>query len=209
VDHPGATQALVRGSLPAPGRLDPDLPAFQVLAELLGGGFTSRLNARLREDLGITYGAGASLSLAAAHGRLLMDTTVAPGDAALALDELNDALLLLELRPPDEAEVEAARRALRLRAARAAERLDGLAFPYGEALSLGRGAADVAADGAAVSAVPGDAVRAAAAALAAADDVVWLVVGDAEHLQPALEEAGWIPDAVWSGRDLVEGRRPE
>lgn len=209
VDHPGAPQALVRGSLPAPGRLDPELPAAQVLTQVLGGGFTSRLNVRLREDLGITYGAGASLSLAASHGRLLMDVTVSPGDAGLALDELNDALLMLELRPPDAAEVEAARRALRIAEDRAAERLDGRVYPYGEALALGRSPGAVAADRAARDAVVPSEVQVAAAAVAGADDIAWIVVGDAERLVPVLQERGWIPDAIWSGRDLVEGgRRP-
>ena len=137
VDHPGASQVSCGRVFPAPGRLDPELASFEILTELLGGGFTSRLNHRLREELGITYGAGASLSLAATHGRLLMDTTVAPDDAALALDELNDALLMLELRPPEPSEVEAARLALRNREDRRAERLDGRVYPYGEALSSG------------------------------------------------------------------------
>ena len=209
VDHPGASQVLVRASLPAPGRLDPELASFEILTELLGGGFTSRLNHRLREELGITYGAGASLSLAATHGRLLMDTTVAPDDAALALDELNDALLMLELRPPEPSEVEAARLALRNREDRRAERLDGRVYPYGEALSLGRDPDAVATDRRAREAVGRDAVVAAAAAIASADDVVWLVVGDAELLIPALRERGWIPDALWSGHGLVEGRSVE
>lgn len=209
VDHPGASQALVRASLPAVGVVDPGLPALRVVTELLGGAFSSRLNARLREDLGITYGAGASLSLGTRHGRMLMDTTVAPGDAGLALDELNDALLMLELRPPSAAEVDAARRALRLRAERAAERLDGRSFPHGEALSLGRPPEAVRTDRSAVEHVGLDAVQAAAARIASADDVTWLVVGDADVLEPALAEAGWIPDLLWSGRALVSGLPPD
>ncbi|MEC8425462.1 MAG: insulinase family protein, partial [Myxococcota bacterium] len=206
VDHPGATQVLVRASLPAPGLGDPGLAAVRLLTELLGGGFTSRLNARLREELGITYGAGATLALARSHGRMLLDTTVAPDDVVLALEEMNHALLMLALRPPDDAEIESARRALLLRADQSAQRLDGRTFPHGEALALGRAVDAVAQDRLAVQSVGLDVVRSSAAKLAATDDVTWLVVGDARLLESALTRAGWSPDALWQGQGVVEGR---
>jgi zinc protease len=61
VDRPGAPQAVVQiGGLGLP-RTDPRIHTAAVANSLLGGSFTSRLNARLREELGYTYGAGSSV----------------------------------------------------------------------------------------------------------------------------------------------------
>jgi predicted Zn-dependent peptidase len=65
VDRPGAVQSVLRIGHTGPPRSTPDLVAIDLFCEVLGGSFTSRLNHRLREVKGYTYGAGASF----AHGR--------------------------------------------------------------------------------------------------------------------------------------------
>ena len=60
-----AAQSDVRIGLVGLDRKDKRYYAFEVLATTLGGGFTSRLTQRLREQLGITYGARAGDGLAA------------------------------------------------------------------------------------------------------------------------------------------------
>ena len=58
-DRKDAAQSDVRIGLVGLDRKDPRYYEFEVLATTLGGSFTSRLNNRLREQLGITYGARA------------------------------------------------------------------------------------------------------------------------------------------------------
>ena len=57
VDKPGAQQSQVRLGLAGPSRLTPDFTGLQVMNDLLGGAFSSRINLNLREEHGYTYGA--------------------------------------------------------------------------------------------------------------------------------------------------------
>lgn len=58
VDKPGAEQSVVNIGLPGPSRNTPDYFALQVLNQILGGQFQSRLNANIREQKGYSYGVG-------------------------------------------------------------------------------------------------------------------------------------------------------
>jgi zinc protease len=60
VDKPGAPQTVLRLVGPGAARSSPDRPPLSLLATVLGGSFTSRLNFNLREQKGYTYGAGSS-----------------------------------------------------------------------------------------------------------------------------------------------------
>lgn len=57
VDKPGAAQSEIRLGRVAMDARDPDYFALNVMNTVLGGAFTSRLNIRLREEKGYTYGA--------------------------------------------------------------------------------------------------------------------------------------------------------
>lgn len=55
-NDPDGVQGAIRMAIPAPGRKDPDHPKLQVLNNLFGGYFGSRLMSNIREDKGYTYG---------------------------------------------------------------------------------------------------------------------------------------------------------
>ncbi|MBI4914536.1 MAG: insulinase family protein [Acidobacteria bacterium] len=57
IDRPGATQSVIFAGTTAPPKSNPDEVAFNVVQEILGGSFTSRINMNLREDKHWTYGA--------------------------------------------------------------------------------------------------------------------------------------------------------
>lgn len=62
VDRPASVQSVIK--LAYPLEMNPakeDYLATRVLAYILGGGFNSRLNMKLREEKGYTYGAGSSI----------------------------------------------------------------------------------------------------------------------------------------------------
>ena len=61
IDRPGAAQASLRFGTLVPSRNHPDWPALQVANAVVGAMFGSRLNRALREERGLTYGAGSSL----------------------------------------------------------------------------------------------------------------------------------------------------
>lgn len=88
VDRPGSVQSELRVGLPGIKRLDPRYFRAVVMTALLGGVFGSRLNIRLREELGYTYGANAALDVRRAAGPFTARTAVETNVTAPALTEL-------------------------------------------------------------------------------------------------------------------------
>lgn len=76
VDRPGAAQSELRIGHAAPSRTTPDYHALVVLNAVIGGQFTSRINRRLREEKGITYGAHTSFDFRRQAGSFSCDTSV-------------------------------------------------------------------------------------------------------------------------------------
>lgn len=57
VDKPGASQSVLRFGRPVGDRTAPDAAAFEMANDAIGGMFTARVNMKLREEKGYTYGA--------------------------------------------------------------------------------------------------------------------------------------------------------
>ncbi len=88
--HVGLARILL--AMPGVARSSADYPAMQLLQEIVGGLFRSRLSLTLRESLGLVYSSGAaSVSLRDA-GMLLFGTEVETLDALQTLGELLAAL---------------------------------------------------------------------------------------------------------------------
>jgi predicted Zn-dependent peptidase len=68
IHRPGAVQTEIRIGHPGLSRRTPDFHALSVMGAILGGLFNSRLNMKLREEKGYTYGAGAGFDLRRAAG---------------------------------------------------------------------------------------------------------------------------------------------
>jgi predicted Zn-dependent peptidase len=113
LDRPGAVQAVVRVGHVGLPRLDPDYTDILVLNQILGGQFTSRLNTRLREEKGFTYGIRSQFDCRRSAGPFSIG-------ASLQSDRLDEALVeirheveaLVGDRPPTLPELDDARRAL-------------------------------------------------------------------------------------------------
>lgn len=88
VDRPGSVQSELRVGLPGVSRVDARYFPAMVMSAMLGGVFGSRLNLRLREELGYTYGAQASLDPRRAAGPFTARTAVETNVTAPALTEL-------------------------------------------------------------------------------------------------------------------------
>ncbi|MFL5774985.1 MAG: M16 family metallopeptidase [Chloroflexota bacterium] len=98
IHRPGAVQTEIRiGHVGAPRRID-DFHALSVMGAILGGLFNSRLNMKLREEKGYTYGAGAGFDLRRGAGpfnaRAAVNTEVtvpAVADFVAELDRIRDS----------------------------------------------------------------------------------------------------------------------
>ncbi|MBL0214914.1 MAG: insulinase family protein [Myxococcales bacterium] len=87
VDRPAAAQSDVRIGLVGPDRKDKRFFAFEVYRTTLGDGFTSRLTQRLREQLGITYGASANMDWRVARGPFVIGTAIVTAATGQGLSE--------------------------------------------------------------------------------------------------------------------------
>jgi predicted Zn-dependent peptidase len=108
IDHPNAPQATLMVGALTPTRDDPDWAEAQVACTAMGGTFGSRLNARLREDRGYTYGASCHIAPQRFDGIFTAGLNCRTDVAADALHELL-ALLDLADGPFTAPEIDAAR----------------------------------------------------------------------------------------------------
>jgi zinc protease len=109
VDKPGAPQTEIRVGHPGSPRRIPDFHAVSVMAAILGGLFNSRLNMKLREEKGYTYGAHAGFDLRRAAGPFSARAAVNTEVTAAALADLLAELERIRSERVTEAELRAAR----------------------------------------------------------------------------------------------------
>jgi predicted Zn-dependent peptidase len=99
VDRKASAQATVLALVPAPSIGEPGWLQIRVLEQLLGGGLSGRLNQVLREQLGLTYGAGAFHNFGYDGGAFFAGGSTKTKSAA----EFTEALLGLLHQPGKEA----------------------------------------------------------------------------------------------------------
>jgi zinc protease len=85
VDRPGSVQSTLRLGHRAPERAHPDYVPITLVATVLGGAFTSRLNHLIREVKGYTYGIRADFAMTRRFGRFGVSSSVQTAVTAPAL----------------------------------------------------------------------------------------------------------------------------
>lgn len=109
IHRPGSVQTEIRvGHVGLPRKI-PDFHAVSVMSAILGGLFNSRLNRKLREEKGYTYGAGAGFDLRRGPGPFAVRAAV---NTEVTVPALQDTLAELEgirSAPPAANELHAAR----------------------------------------------------------------------------------------------------
>ncbi len=113
---PGKANAFIMGTLPLPLQdTDPDYPALVLAAQVLGGGMLeSRLVTRLRQEDGLSYGAGAGLQASdfEPHGSLDLYAIYAPENRSRVERAFAEELARFVALGITEAELVAARQAI-------------------------------------------------------------------------------------------------
>lgn len=94
VDRPGAVQTAIFAAQRFPARSTPGYEAREVLSEIVGGLFTSRINMNLREKHAYTYGAGTRAVATRDWGAFVLSTSVRTDATAPALTEALHELAL-------------------------------------------------------------------------------------------------------------------
>ena len=202
VDRPGAPQSEVRVGHIGQPRSTSSYHALNVTNALLGGLFTSRLNALLREEKGYTYGVHSGFDMRRAAGPFAVRCAVESDVTAPAIADIVSELRRVREAPVEPEEVDMARDFLvgvfPLRFESSAQVAGALAslvvydLPDDE-LDRYRPA---------VSAVSVEDVHEAAQAHIHPDDASVVVVGDASKFADALRDGGYGDVEVVTDDDL-------
>jgi len=88
IDRPGSGQSLIFGAQLAPPRNDPDSIPLELVNDIFGGNFSSRINMNLREDKHWSYGVGSFLPAARGQRPYLSLSPVETGKTKESMVEL-------------------------------------------------------------------------------------------------------------------------
>lgn len=201
VDRPGAPQSELRVGHAAARRATPDYHALVVLNAILGGQFVSRLNLKLREEKGYTYGVRSALDWRRGAGPFIVQTGVQTDATAAAASEiLREMAEIATVRPPTPRELELARASLTRGYARNFETAEQIARAIVQLVVH-----DLPDDHfdefvGEVRAVDAEAVVDAARRYLRPADAHVVVVGDRARVEPALVELGAVERIADEGR---------
>jgi zinc protease len=112
VDRPGSAQSELRIGHLAPSRHTSVYHRLVVLNAVLGGQFTSRINRRLREEKGVTYGARSSFDFRRVAGTFSCDASVQTDATASAVADVLEELRFIGSTPVGDDELSAAQASL-------------------------------------------------------------------------------------------------
>jgi predicted Zn-dependent peptidase len=113
VNKPGAAQSEIRIGEVGLARSTPDYHPLIVLNMILGGQFVSRINMKLRQEKGLTYGARTAFDFRRGRGPFILQTSVQSDGTADAIQtSLMEIHAIRTDRPPTAEEVEIAKAAL-------------------------------------------------------------------------------------------------
>lgn len=196
VDRPGSVQSMLYAGHDAPGRRTPDYVPMTTMALVLGGMFNSRLNYRLREDKGYSYGAFGSFDTRRDAGIFVARSAVQTEVTAPALVDAVAEIRTMHESGATETELEQAR----------SYRAGVFPINFAGPGAVAAGLADLVVHNLPddhydrlrqdVLDVGLDAINAAAAQRLRPDDLVAVVVGDASAVADDLRAAGLGPVEV-------------
>ena len=192
LDRPGAAQAVVRVGHPGIDRLNPDYTDALVFNHILGGQFTSRLNAKLREERGFTYGVRSHFDARRGAGPFVISASLQSDKLAEALDDLRaEVVALLNDRPPTQEELDDARRSLIEGQARHFETPGALVSRYASLLVHGLPPDHHARFAERLDAVTLETLRDAGHRQVHPDGLVSVVVADSVNVAESLRRLEW------------------
>ncbi len=188
VNRPGSTQAqFAIGNVALMGN-NPDRQSASVMNGVLGGTAASRLFLTVREELGYTYGIYSGVSFPADQGYFIVSGSAGNETAALALEEILNQLEVIRTDPVTDDELNLVKSGLIGSFALNLETYQSFIDTLASFKLRGLDIEELSNYLGAVEAVDGTAVTAAAQEVISLDDLVIVVVGDADALQAGLEE---------------------
>jgi zinc protease len=190
IHRPGAVQTEIRVGHRGLPRRTPDFHSVSVMSAILGGLFNSRLNMKLREEKGYTYGAGAGFDMRRGAGPFTARAAVNTEVTVPALVDMMAELERMRDTEVQSSELVAARDFLIGVFPLRFETAGAVVGALGSLAVHGLGVEELVGYRANIEAVDVDAVAAAARDHLHVDDAAIVLVGDADAFGADLEAAG-------------------
>jgi zinc protease len=191
VDLPGTGQSAVLLMAPAVDDESPDRRAAQIANEVLGGGYSSRLNQQVRTRRGLAYGASSHVDLQRAGGALVAFAQTDHSHAAEVQTLIRDAVTGMAASAPPREELQARQSALVGQFGRRFDTVEGCAAVVGGRWARGRPLAELRqATGEWLAVSGADVERFARQYWANPAAQRCIVVGDLARIGPALDGLG-------------------
>ena len=204
IHRPGAVQTEIRiGHRGLPRRIA-DFHAVSVMSAILGGLFNSRLNMKLREEKGYTYGAGAGFDMRRGAGPFSARAAVNTEVTVPAILDMLAELTRMRDVPVEGAELAAARDFLIGVFPLRFETAGAVVGALGSLAVHGLGVDELVGYRANIESVDVAAVALAATAHLHVDDAAIVLVGDVDAFGPALEAAGLGTIVIEHNEEAVE-----
>jgi zinc protease len=203
VHRPGAVQTVIRFMAPGIRAADPARVPYHALGTILGGTFTSRLNANLREDKGYTYGARASFRMFPSTGYFIASSSVRADVTGASLREFLREFSRLRAGDVSGEELAKARESIRTDVIQAFERNDELVATGAKLIEAGLPWESLAQDLLALGSLGADDLNARAREALPIAQGVLVLVGDRDVILPQLGDLD-LPEPV---EYTVEGVR--
>ena len=207
VDKPGAAQSMVMAGFVGVSRLDPDVPAIDVLNTVFGGSFMSRLNLNLREQKGFTYGARSAFRYGLLPGAFGMAAPVQTKVTAETVTEMVSELEgIVGSRPVTPEELAYAKGTLVNGYAKNFGTLEQIVAEIADVTPYGLPDTELEAYPGKIGALTCEQVAAAAKKHMLPGSLVVVIAGDAAAIRPSLEKLNLGPVALVDmyGRPLAD-----
>ncbi|HSG06745.1 MAG TPA: pitrilysin family protein [Longimicrobiales bacterium] len=204
VDKPGAAQSEIRIGRVGVGRDTDVYFPLSVMNTVLGGSFTSRLNAKLREEKGYTYGAGSFFDLRRAPGPFEASAAVATEVTDSAVMDFVQEMDRMAAEEVPAGELRRARNYLALRLPQRFESVDDLVRRFSELVLYEIPLDFYAGYVEGVQSVDAAAVRTAAETLLGTERMAVVVAGDRSVIEEPLRALNLGPVVVFDRRPISQ-----
>jgi len=205
VDKPGAFSSIIFAGHLMPQKANPDETAIEVMNDILGGVFTSRINMNLREDKHWSYGAGSFVWDARGQRLFIVYGMVQTDKTKESINEVNKELKeIVSTRPPTETEFNTNKNNRILSLPGSWETGNAVGGSLNEIVTFNLPEDYYANYPARLRDLSLDAVTKAAANYVQQGKAVWVVVGDRAKIESSLRELGYKINLVDADGNAVQ-----
>lgn len=191
IDRPGSQQSIIFAGHVALPKNNPDEEAIQIMNNILGGDFTSRINMNLREDKHWSYGAQTILLSARGQRPFITYAPVQTDKTLESMQEIQKELTeIISNRPPTEKEFDKTQKNEILQLSGRWETNRAVAGSIANIVRYGYADDYYNKYPEVIRNLKLDDIQSAAKKVVLPDNLVWVVVGDLEKIKAGIEKAG-------------------